>query len=379
MIAVTGVAVAAMAMLIVMSVFNGFQSLIAELFTGFDPELCITPANGNVMDLSNKRILSIANSKDVAVFTPVFEGQALMVSGDTQKVVTLKGVDDNYTQQSGILDALYGEGEPVLHTDDTEYCIPGLQLCNQLGLPLSFERPLEIYAPRHGERVNMANPMSSFNCDKLYASGLVFSVSQPKYDSEYLLCSLDFAQRLFDQKGQATRIEIRLSPQGNRKNIEALLGNSFKVRDRYEQQEDVFKIMQVEKFISYAFLCFIMLVACLNIMGSLSMLMIEKSNDMRTLSALGTTSRQIRNIFAIEGLMIIFGGAIIGLLMGLVLCLLQQHLGLIRMGQNGSFIVDAYPVVMRYTDLLIILVTVILLGFICVIWATRNRIANPGK
>lgn len=374
MIAVVGVAVATMAMVIVMSVFNGFQGLVAELFTGFDPELRITPVAGNSIDLSSSRIKALAESKDVAVFTPVAEGQALVVAGDVQKVVMLKGVADNYTQQSDILNALYGDGEPELHLDVIEYCIPGLQLCNQLGLPIYFQRPLEVYAPKRGERVNMANPKSSFNRDELNASGLVFSVHQSKYDSEYILCSLGFAQRLFDLDGRVTGIEIKLAPTGSREDIEALLGEDFCVKDRYEQQEDVFRIMQIEKLISYAFLCFIMLVACLNIMGSLSMLMIEKREDAKTLSALGSTQRQIRRIFALEGLMIIFGGAMAGMLLGLILCLLQQEFGFIRMGQSeGSFIIDAYPVVVRPGDLMLVLLTVVLLGFLSVMWATRRR------
>lgn len=374
MIAVAGVAVATMAMVIVMSVFNGFQGLVAELFTGFDPELRITPIAGNSIDLSSSRIKALADSKDVAVFTPVAEGQALVVAGDVQKVVMLKGVADNYTQQSDILNALYGDGEPELHLDVIEYCIPGLQLCNQLGLPIYFQRPLEVYAPKRGERVNMANPKSSFNRDELNASGLVFSVHQSKYDSEYILCSLGFAQRLFDLDGRVTGIEIKLAPTGSREDIEALLGEGFCVKDRYEQQEDVFRIMQIEKLISYAFLCFIMLVACLNIMGSLSMLMIEKREDAKTLSALGSTQRQIRRIFALEGLMIIFGGAMAGMLLGLILCLLQQEFGFIRMGQSeGSFIIDAYPVVVRPGDLMLVLLTVVLLGFLSVMWATKRR------
>lgn len=374
MIAVAGVAVATMAMVIVMSVFNGFQGLVAELFTGFDPELLITPVAGNSIDLSSSRIKALADSKDVAVFTPVAEGQALVVAGDVQKVVMLKGVADNYTQQSDILNALYGDGEPELHLDVIEYCIPGLQLCNQLGLPIYFQRPLEVYAPKRGERVNMANPKSSFNRDELNASGLVFSVHQSKYDSEYILCSLGFAQRLFDLDGRVTGIEIKLAPTGSREDIEALLGEGFCVKDRYEQQEDVFRIMQIEKLISYAFLCFIMLVACLNIMGSLSMLMIEKREDAKTLSALGSTQRQIRRIFALEGLMIIFGGAMTGMLLGLILCLLQQEFGFIRMGQSeGSFIIDAYPVVVRPGDLMLVLLTVVLLGFLSVMWATKRR------
>lgn len=373
MIAVVGVAVATMAMVIVMSVFNGFQGLVADLFTGFDAELRITPKQGMVMELDNDRIAALRNSKDVEVLTPVVEGQALVVAGDIQRVVILKGVDDNFMMQSNILDVLYGDAEPILHVDVLEYCIPGLQLCNQLGLPLYFDHPLQVYAPKKGERVNMANPKASFNHDELQASGLVFSVHQAKYDSEYILCSLGFAQKLFEHHGQATALEIKLSPNGERENIEAIMGEDYTVQDRYEQQEDVFRIMQIEKLISYAFLCFILLVACLNIMSSLKMLMIEKHDDIGTLSALGATDKQLRHVFTLEGLMIILGGAITGMLIAIVLCLLQQHFGFIRMGQSeGSFIIDAYPVVVEAIDLLTVLATVLLLGFFSVLLTTRK-------
>lgn len=373
LIAVVGVAVATMAMVIVMSVFNGFQGLVADLFTGFDPELRITPATGNSIDLNDDRIKALAKDKNVAVFTPIVEGQALAVAGEIQKVVMLKGVSDNFLQQSNIHSALYGEGEPILHLDVLEYCIPGLQLCNQLGLPLFFNPPLQIYTPKRGERVNMANPKTSFNQDELQASGLVFSMHQAKYDSEYILCSIGFAQRAFELEGKATALEVKLSAAGSRKGIESLLGDGFRIQDRYEQQQDVFRIMKIEKLISYAFLCFILLVACLNIMGSLNMLMIEKREDARTLSALGSTEAQTRRIFALEGMMIILGGAAMGILTGLALCLLQQYFGFIRMGQSeGSFIIDAYPVVLEGWDLATVLLTVIILGAVSVMWATRK-------
>lgn len=373
LIAVAGVAVATMAMVIVMSVFNGFQGLVADLFTGFDPELRITPAHGSTIDLNDDKIKALEKLSDVAVFTPVFEGQALAIAGDVQKVVVLKGVSDNFVRQSNILDALYGDAEPLLHLDVLEYCIPGMQLCNQLELPLYFTQPLQIYAPKRGERVNMANPKASFNHDELNASGLVFSVHQAEYDSEYILCSLGFAQRLFEKEGCATALEIKLTDSGKRDNIEKLLGGTFKVQDRYEQQEDVFRIMQIEKLISFAFLCFILFVACLNIMGSLSMLKIEKRDDIQTLSAIGSTTKQIRSIFALEGLMIILGGALFGMIIAIAMCLLQQHYGLIRMGQGeGSFIIDAYPVVVKTMDMLTIFIAVVLLGGVSVLFAARK-------
>ncbi len=374
MIAVAGVAVATMAMVIVLSVFNGFQGLVADLFTGFDPELRITPARGVTISLTDPKVDALEHSSDVASLTPIVEGQALVMTETQQQAVVLKGVADNFLEQSHIGEILYGDTEePILHLDVLEYCIPGILLCNQLGLPLDFAHPLKVYAPKRGERVNMANPQASFNSSELYSSGLAFSVHQPKYDTEYILCSLGFAQRLFDLQGMATALEVKLSPMGSRSNIEALLGSDFYVQDRYEQQEDVFRIMQIEKLISYAFLCFILFVACLNIVGSLNMLIIEKKGDIQTLYALGATQRQVRRVFILEGMQIIAGGAIVGMILAALLCLAQQYYGLIRMGQSeGSFIIDAYPVVVQFTDLIGILLTVLFLGYTSVVWATRR-------
>lgn len=373
MIAVVGVTVSTMAMVVVLSVFNGFRGLVADLFTGFDPELRITPRQGTVIDLDSSEMKALAASSDVAVLSPVVEGQALAVADEVQQVVMLKGVSDNFLSQSNIGNILRGDADPILHADVIEYCIPGILLCSRLQLPVNFLPPLLIYAPKPGERVNMANPQSGFNRGELQSSGLVFDVHQPKYDADYILCSIGFAQRLFGMQGRATAIEVRLAPGGSKKNIEHLLGDGFTVSDRYEQQEDVFRIMQVEKLISYAFLCFILLVACLNIMGSLTMLMIEKRQDMHTLSALGATRRQVRSVFVTEGMMIILGGALIGMAAALVLCLLQQHYGLVRMGQSeGSFIIDAYPVIVRAGDLLAVLLAVLVLGYASVAWTTRR-------
>lgn len=372
-ISVVGVGVATMAMVIVMSVFNGFQGLVADLFTGFDPELRITPAQGSHIDLNGNTLTQLQQSEDVSVATPIYEGQALAIAGEQQKVVMLKGVDDNFLQQSNISDAIYGDGDPILHIDVIDYCIPGIGLCNQLSLAPNFSQALNIYVPKRGERVNMANPRSSFNQGELHASGLYFNVSQSKYDSEYILCSIDFAQNIFGHENKATGIEVKLSPHGRQENIQALLGSGFNIRNRYEQQEDIFRVMQIEKLISYAFLCFILLVACLNIMGSLSMLIIEKKDDIQTISALGASSWQTRRIFILEGLFIIMGGALIGMLIGLLLCICQEQFGFIRMGQSeGSFIVDAYPVIVDLTDLALIFATVLALGSLSVLWATRN-------
>ena len=370
-ISVLGVAVATMAMVVTLSVFNGFQDLVADLFTAFDPELLVTPKDGQTVSANDAALQALKKSDVVAVYTPVLEGQALVVREGRQQVVTLKGVADNVTQQGHIEDILYGDGHFCLHADILEYGILGIQLAQQLGLPTNFEEPLQVYAPKPGERVNIGNSLSSFNHDELQSPGVVFMVRQAKYDANYILVSLQFAQKIFDREGRVSAIELRLkdglSADKVKEQLRAQLGDRFKVEDRYEQQNDVFRVMRIEKLISYLFLSFILLVACFNIIGSLSMLMIDKRQDIQTLRSLGANDSQICTIFRLEGHIISLAGALLGLVLGGVLCWVQQRYGLVSMGDSeGSFIIETYPVSVYWTDILLVLVTVLAVGWLAI-------------
>ncbi len=379
-ISVLGVAVATMAMVVTLSVFNGFQDLVADLFTAFDPELLVTPKDGQTVSANDAALLALRKSDAVAVYTPVLEGQALVVREGRQQVVTLKGVADNVTEQGHIEDILYGDGHFCLHADVLEYGILGIQLAQQLGLPANFEEPLQVYAPKPGERVNIGNPLSSFNHDELQSPGVVFMVRQAKYDANYILTSLPFAQRIFDREGRVSAIELRLKDglkaDKVKEQLRAQLGDRFKVEDRYEQQNDVFRVMRIEKLISYLFLSFILLVACFNIIGSLSMLMIDKRQDIQTLRSLGANDSQICTIFRLEGHIISLAGALLGLVLGGVLCWIQQRYGLVSMGDSeGSFIIETYPVSVYWTDILLVLVTVLVVGWLA-IWYPVKYLAG---
>lgn len=370
-ISVLGVAVATMAMVVTLSVFNGFQDLVADLFTAFDPELRITLIDGQTVSAKDTALLKLKRSDVVDVYTPVLEGQALVVQEGKQQVVTIRGVADNITEQSHIEDILYGDGSFCLHADVLEYGVLGIQLAQQLGLSASFENPLQVYAPKPGERVNIGNPLSSFNHDELQSPGVVFMVRQSKYDTRYIITSLGFAQRLFDREGRVSSIDLKLKEGVNiakaKQQLQAQLGKRFKVEDRYEQQNDVFRVMRIEKLISYCFLSFILLVACFNIIGSLSMLMIDKRQDIQTLRSLGATDAQICTIFRLEGHIISLAGALLGLVFGAILCWVQQEFGLVSMGDSeGSFIVEAYPVSVYLTDIVLVLVTVLAVGWLAI-------------
>ena len=371
-----GVAIATMAMVCTLSVFNGFRDLVAGLFTAFDPQLRVTLTEGSSVSQDDEALQRLRKHPDVKVYTPVMEGQALVVQDRRQQVVTVMGVADNFTEQASINNILYGDGSFCLHADVLEYGVLGLRLAARLGLPANFPDPLQVYAPKRGERVNMANPLSSFNHDELQSPGVVFNVQQSRYDDNYIITSLGFAQRLFDQRGRITSVELRLrdgvSLSSAKRELRQLLGARFQVQDRFEQQADVFRIMRIEKLISFVFLTFILLIACFNIIGSLSMLMIDKRQDVRTLRSLGATDGQVCDIFMLEGRMISLAGAAVGLLLGLALCWLQQEFGLISMGSSaGSFIVEAYPVSVHVGDLVIVFLTVLVVGWAAVWWPVR--------
>ena len=217
----------------------------------------------------------------------------------------------------------------------------------------------------------MANPTDGFIQEELFSPGVVFCMLQGKYDKNYILTSLAFTQRLFDREGQISSLELRLKPGSDfdavKQQMQQIAGSRFLVLDRYEQQDDTFRIMKVEKLIAYIFLTFILMIACFNIIGSLSMLIIDKRDDVQTLRNLGASNRQITHIFLFEGRIISALGAVLGILVGLLLCWLQQQYGIVGLGSTeGSFVVDAYPVSVHPWDIVLVFVTVMAVGFISV-------------
>ena len=238
-ISVVGVAVATMALVCTLSVFNGFHDLVASLFTAFDPQLRITLAEGNTIEANDSRLQQLKKMDCVAVYTPVLEDQAMVVTDGRQHVVTIMGVADNFSKQTHIQKILYGEGDFVLHADVLEYGVLGIQLASKMGLNVDFPEPLQVYAPKRGERVNMANPLSSFNHQELQSPGVVFMVQQSKYDANYIITSLGFAQSLFDQQGRISSAEVKLkkgvSLSRAKKEISTLLGDKFSVHHAYRE------------------------------------------------------------------------------------------------------------------------------------------------
>lgn len=375
-ISVCGVALATLALVCTLSVFNGFQELVATFFTAFDPELKITASQGKVFDAQEERIARLRELPSIAVFTESLEENAMLQYKDKQAMVVIKGVEDNFEDLTAIDSILYGRGQFKLHDEVVNYGVMGMQLVSVLGSGVSFVDPVEVYAPKRGEKVNMANPSSSFTQDYLFSPGVVFAVNQQKYDASYVITSLDFARNLFGYETEVSSVELKLKPGQDtgkvKEEIKRILGEDFIVLNRYEQQADVFRIMEIEKLISYFFLTFILVIACFNVIGSLSMLIIDKKQDVQTLRDLGASNRLIMRIFLFEGRMISLFGAVIGIVLGLLLCFIQQQFGVISLGSTAdSFVVNAYPVSVHWQDVVLIFFTVLLVGFLAVWYPVR--------
>ena len=368
-ISVVGVAVGTMALVIVLSVFNGFHDLVASFFTNFDPQIELVPTQGKTAPADDPLLDQVRQMPQVSVHTDVLEDQGLAVYGDRQQMVTVMGVDDNFTQLTNISDILYGDGEFTLQAANLFYAIPGIRLAQDMGLGARFDGYLKLYAPvRRGQITDLEDPSDGFVVDSLISPGVVFAVNQAKYDRDHIICSIGFARRLFDQDGMLSSLQIRLKPGSDlaavKKQMREIVGSKYRVLDRFEQQSDTFNIMQIEKVLAYVFLTFILMVACFNIISSLSMLIIDKKADAATLRNLGATDRQIRSIFLFEGRIISAIGAVVGILLGLLLCWLQQEFGLVHRGDSaGSFVVNAYPVSVHYDDVAIVFITVLLIGW----------------
>ena len=379
-----GIAVATMALIVVLSVFNGFHDLVASFFTAFDPQLKVMPAMGKTVPADDPVLTQIRQLPQIDVAMESVEDQALAVYNQHQAMVTIKGVEDNFDQLTHIVSILE-DGDTllsnnaekyVLHAADMDYGIVGIRIAEQLGLGYSFPGTMQIYAPVREGQLNMADPSQGFTVDELYSPGALFCVRQAKYDGKYILTSIGFARRLFGLDGRLSSLELRLKPGSDfesvKSQVKKLVGDKYVVLDRYEQQDDTFKIMKIEKFMAYIFLTFILIVASFNIIGSLSMLIIDKKDDVVTLRSLGASDKQIVRIFLFEGRMISAIGAVIGILLGLLLCWLQQTYGLVALGSSSdSFVVNAYPVSVHPWDIVLIFITVLAVGFLSVWYPVR--------
>lgn len=362
-ISVAGVTVGTMALIIVLSVFNGLEKLVQSIFSTFDPDLKITAVEGKVFPADSARLMLLSDIKGIMAYSLSLEENALLRYGERQYIATVKGVDNNYTIVSGIDSAMW-DGEFVLKSEtDRSFAVPGIGIARYLGLNINFITPLNIYVPRRTGSVTL-NPDNAFVRKFIFPSG-IFQVEQ-EYDSKYVYVPLDFARELLDYDTEVSAVEIKLRSDADakkvRKEVETVFGREFLIQNRYEQQEIFYKVMQSERLAIFFILTFILIIASFNIIGSLTMLIIEKERDIEILKSLGADSKLIQKIFIFEGWLISIIGAIAGVILGFIVCWIQQKYGLIRL-QSDSLLMNSYPVLMKVRDFIVVPFTVLLIGY----------------
>lgn len=361
MVSVCSVAVGTMALVCVLSVFNGFETVVESLFGNFDPQLKISAVEGKVFDPAMTDC--IKELDEVEYYDVVLQENALLQFRDKQMPVIVKGVGDNYAKINHIDDIMV-DGEFMLQSGSFNMAVGGAAMVRNMGCGVHFVDPMYLYAPKREGKVNIIRPDQSFRRETVFYSGS-FSVQQEKYDYNLLLVSLPVARRLFAYDKEASSIEVKLKDGSNeteaQKKIQSMVGDRFKVQNRYEQQEDFYKMMQVEKWVTYLILSLILIIAMFNIVGSLTMLMLDKKEDTFILENLGATKNDIFRIFLYCGFLITAIGVCAGIIIGLALCYIQQHFGIISLASN--YIVSYYPIEVRITDILVIAATVCILGF----------------
>ena len=370
------VAVVTAAMICVLSVMNGFGDAVASMFSQLDAELRITPKQGKVLDLQDPRITALYAMPEIAIIAPTVEETALVEFRGKQVPALLKGVDTTY-QQLTTIDSIMIDGDYMVWDGAFERCVMGVGLANTIGIGARFISPVHLYAPKRVGKVNMLRPDENFRSKGVFIAG-VFAVNQMQYDDTYLLISLPLARELFEyEPTQATAIELRLqegvSVRKQQKRIRAALGEDYAVLNRYEQQADFYRIQMIEKWLTALLLVFILLIASFNIISSLSMLILDKSDDIRLLHALGADEPMIRRIFLYEGWMISIVGALAGTVLGVTVCGIQQYFGILKLGNGMNYVLSAYPVSIQLTDVLLVLAVVLALGALAA-WIPARKV-----
>jgi lipoprotein-releasing system permease protein len=362
-VSVAGVAVGTMALIIILSVFNGLEKMVSAIFNTFDPDIKITAAEGKTFVADTSRLKLLANVKGVSCYSLTIEENALLKYGDRQYIATIKGVDDNYAMVTNI-DSSMWEGTFVLKSDKGRpYAIPGLGVASYLGLRINFIAVLNIFVPRKSETTNL-NAENAFNKKFIIPSG-IFEVEK-EYDSKYVYIPLDFARELTENENRVSAVEIKFTGQADppavQKNIVKIFGKGFIIQNRYEQQEIFYKVMQSERLAIFFILTLILIIASFNIIGSLTMLIIEKERDIEILKSLGADNNLIRKIFIFEGWLISIIGAFAGIVLGFVICWLQQTYGFVKL-HSESLIMNSYPIVLKLKDFFIVPGIVLLIGY----------------
>jgi ABC-type lipoprotein release transport system permease subunit len=376
MISVCGIIVAIAALVCILSVFNGFTDVAAKTFSAFDPELQITPAKGKVFDPGIAKIEKIKSLPEIAFTSESLEDNALIKFADRQEPVVLKGVSANFIDLANV-NKLIIDGAFTLREGDVENGVIGVGLAGLIGVRAGFLDPVELYVPKRNERINLANPSTAFVQSEVYVSG-VFALNQQKYDDQLFIISIDLARELFRYDNEISSLDIKVKAGYNvdkvRDKIKSILGDDgLLVKNRFEQQSDLYRMVNVEKWVTFLIMFIILIIAVFNVIGSLTMLIIEKDEDVKIMKSMGANNTLITRIFLFEGWLITLAGAIAGVIIGLILCLLQQYFGLLKLGSTpGAFVIDAYPVSVQAWDIVVIFIAVNIIGFLAVLYPVNN-------
>ena len=366
-VAVCGIVVATAALICVLSVFNGFRGLIMGKLAMLDPEVAITATMGKTINNADSIIDAVSGIPGVERAVPVIEDQALAMYAQLQMPVRLKGVPDDYNTMNQ-MDSVIVDGQWKLRDQVSRYAVAGAGPAVRLCVRPDFIGMVRLYAPQRQGHVNIANPMGAFRQDSLFVSG-IFQLQQNNYDADLIYVPLDMARDLFDYETEATQVEVKLAAGANEQQamraITQALGDGYLVKNRLMQQSEAYRLVNIEKWMAFLLLAFILIIATFNVISTLSLLIIEKDDSIATLRALGANDRQISRIFVLQGWLITLVGAITGVVIGLILCLCQQRFGwLHQSGDPANMIIDAYPVEVQWTDVLVTLALVAAVGLL---------------
>ena len=366
-VAVCGVVVSTAALICVLSVFNGFRGLIMGKLAMLDPQVAITATLGKTINDGDSVITVVSAVPGVERAIPVIEDQALAVYAQLQMPVRLKGVPDDYNTMND-MDSVIIDGMWKLRDQVSRYAVAGAGPAVRLCVRPEFLGMINLYAPQRQGRVNLANPMGAFRQDSLFVSG-IFQLQQNSYDADLIYVPIDVARSLFDYESEATQIEVKLAAGADEgqvmRGISQALGSGYQVKNRLMQQREAYRLVNIEKWMAFLLLAFILVIATFNVISTLSLLIIEKDESIATLRALGANDRQISRIFVLQGWLITLVGALVGVIIGLVLCLCQQQYGWLRLsGDPANMIINAYPVEVQWTDVIVTLALVAAVGLL---------------
>ena len=378
-ISVAGVAVVTAAMVIVLSVFNGFEGLVISLYNVFEAPIVVSPVEGKTLDLSSIPTDEILATEGVIGFVEVLEESCLIRYRDKQYFARIKGVSDNFIELTDI-DSMVIDGDPFMHVNGAPAALVGSGVAYHLSASVNDPlNPLEVYVPKRGTKATV-DPSKAFNVKQIFATG-IFSI-QADFDLQYVITPIQFARELLNHEGKVSSLELALNPTANmevvREGVQEKLGSDYVVKDRFQQNEILYKIMKSEKWAVFMILSFILMISIFNVIGSLTMLILEKKKDINILRSMGASEQLIQRIFILEGIFISLIGAVGGLILGLLVCWAQIQFEIVKLNSGGNYIVQAYPVEVQPMDVLYVFLVVATIGLLAA-WLPVRKIIRPAE